>query len=85
MSNVIGFPDPEAKKPHWSGSAQCRRSPEHSWVAVVPRSANPWMLKCPRGCGMTGHLIGAQPDDPYTAKRWAEEMWNERDSVRETK
>lgn len=74
--SVLAFPDPEAKKPHWSGTAQCRLSPEHSWVAVVPCSANPWLLECPSGCGFTGHLIGAEPESPYEAKVWAEALWN---------
>lgn len=79
---VIAFPGPEANRPHWSGTAQCRLSPGHSWTAVVPCSANPWLLECPSGCGLTGHLIGAEPESPYEAKVWAEQMW---DAAREGK
>lgn len=78
MAQLLAFPGPEAKKPHWSGPAQCRLSPEHRWVAVVPRAANPWLLECPSGCGMTGHLIGAEPETPHEAKVWAEELYSAR-------
>lgn len=74
MTNVVDF-NPEKKKPHWTGEAQCRCDPGHRWVAVVPCSGNPWLLECPKGCGMSGH-INVQAENSYEARKWAEEIWN---------
>ena len=64
----------EANQPHLAEPAQCR-SCRHCWVAVIIATANPWLLECP-ACGrMRGHIPHAQPESPYQAKVWAEEMW----------
>lgn len=64
----------EANLPHVAETAQCRAC-RHSWVAVIVSTANMWLLQCP-SCGlMHGHIPHAQPESPYEAKVWAEEMW----------
>ena len=75
MGDIVEF-NPDKNRPHWTGEAQCRCDPAHRWVAVMPVSGNPWLLECPSGCGMSGHIVGAVPESPYEARKWAEEMWS---------
>ncbi len=67
--------DITAGRPHSVGAAQCRKSPDHRWTAVVLSVSNPWLLECPICRKMTGHIPGACPETPYEAKVWAEEIY----------
>ena len=73
-----------SREPHWQGPAQCRNDPAHVWQAVVPNSGNPWLLECPKGCGLTGHFDEPFPPDTEALmpKIWATGIYNELERAR---